>query len=159
VATPTTPTGPQFCVQGDVELAIGGVQVLAQLLDKDGDGQADPSMVAAVIGRASAEVAAAVGNAINISSLAVPYPDALVFHTAQIAAFYAWNQGSSEIIVPDAAKQMHQDSLRFLDQVARRERSLGVATPPASALEVKQIDTDNGGTLGRDTRDSLKGFW
>lgn len=155
----TAPTGPQFCVQGDVELAIGGVQVLAQLLDKNGDGIADSDLVAAVIGRASAEVAAAVGNAVNISSLATPYPDALVFHTAQIAAYYAWNQGSSEVIVPDAAKQLHEDSLRFLDQVARRERSLGVGTAPASSILVKQIDTDNGGTLGRITRDSTKGFW
>ena len=160
MANPTTaPTGPQFCLQGDVEMAIGGAQVLAQLLDKSGSGVADPNLVVSVIARASAEVAAAVGNAVAIATLVPPYPDPIVYHTAQIAAYYAWGQGSSEVVVPDSAKQMHEDSLRFLDQVARRERSLGVATAPASALQVQQIDTDNGGTLGRTTKDSLKGFW
>jgi phage gp36-like protein len=145
--------------QTDLELAIGGAQQLAQLLDKDGDGIADASLVASIIGRSSAEVMAAVGNVLNIATMTPPYPDALVFHAAQIGAYYAWGQGSSEIVVPDAAMKMHEDSLRFLDQLARRERSVGVANPPASVLEVKQIDVDNGGTLGRTTRDSLRGFW
>lgn len=155
----TPPIGPQFATQNDLELAIGGTQVLAQLLDKDGDGIADAALVTAVLGRANAEVAAAVGNTIQISTLTAPYPDPLVYHAAQIAAYYAWGQGSSEIVVPDAAKLMHEDSLRFLDQIARRERSLGIATPPPANIEAKQIDTDNGGTLGRTTRSSLIGFW
>lgn len=154
-STPTT--GPQFCNQNDVELAIGGAQQLAQLLDKNGDGITDSDIIASVIGRASAEVAAAVGNAITISALVAPYPDALVYHTANIAAFYSWTMGSSEIVVPDAAKMLHEDSLRFLDQVARRERSLGVATPPAANIEAKQVEVNPAGD--RTTRDSLKGFW
>lgn len=153
----TSPTGPQFATQNDLELAIGGVAVIAQLLDKNGDGLADADLVTAVLGRANAEVAAAVGNAIAIASLSAPYPDPLVYHAAQIAAYYAWGQGSSEVVVPDAVKLMHEDSLRFLDQVARRERSLGVATPPASAVQAKQIDPDP--QQNRMTRDGLKGFW
>ena len=152
-------TGPQFCGQHDVELAVGGTPQLAQLLDKDGDGIADADLVASIIARASGEVAAAVSNVSDIATFTAPYPDALVYAAANIAAFYAWTMGSGETAVPDGAKALHEDALRFLDQLARRERSLGVASPPASKMEAKQVDQDPGGLLGRVTRNALKGWW
>ena len=152
-------TGIQLCVQNDVELAVGGVAVLAQLLDKNGDGIADSDLVASIIGRASSYVIAGIGAAAVPGSLSSPYPDILVYTAANVAAYYSWTMGSSEIVIPDGAKMLMDAADSTIAKIRNREISLGANTAPASALEVKQIDTDNGGTLGRLTRDSIKGFW
>ncbi len=140
MATPTTPSGVQLCKQGDVELAIGGIQVLAQILDKTGGGIADPNLVAAVIAHASSEALAAIAVQYLPSQLTVPYPDILVYATARLAAFYAWTMGSSEIVSPAAAQALRDDALRVFDRIANRQLSLGVTTTPGTNQDVVMVD-------------------
>lgn len=153
----TPPSGIQLCTQNDVELAVGGVAVLAQLLDKNGDGLADSDLVTAVIAHASAEGMAAVANQYDPANLVSPYPDILVFATARLAAYYAWTMGSAEIISPEAAAALRDDALRVFDRIASRALSLGIASTvqPATNQDVKQVDTNPDGT--RTTRDSTTG--
>ena len=149
-------SGP-YCTQTDLELAVGGAAVLAQLLSKSGTGSADANLVAAVIGRATAEVNSAIQVAIAIDTLNPPYPDALVYVTADIGAYFAYLQGTSGQAMPDSTRQRYDNALRWLDQVARRERTLGVSPKPATDQDVKQVDTNPDGL--RVTRGSLAGLW
>lgn len=135
----TSPIGPQLCVQNDVELAIGGVAQLAQLLDKNGDGLADADLVTAIIAHSSAEVLSAVYVQYAPTAVVVPYPDELVYLTATLSAYRAWGFGSSEIVVPDGAQKMADDARRTLDLIRSRQRGIvGISTSPATNQDVVQ---------------------
>jgi len=134
-----------YCTQTDLELAVGGAAALVEQLDKDGDGVADAAFVTAVLNRASAEVSSAVQLAVDLSTLSAPYPDTLVYVTADIASYYAWLEGGQGIAVPGHIRDKYQDALRWLDQVAKRERSLGVMPRSVSEKDVKQIEVNSAG--------------
>jgi phage gp36-like protein len=146
-----------FCTKANVEVAVGGVPVLVSLLDKNRDGVADADQVDAVLRQATAEVSSAIQIAVSLTALTEPYPDALVFNTARIAAYYAWLQSSSGQAVPQHIRDSHQDALRWLDQVAHGERTLGMAPTPMPTEGVGEVDINPRGD--RVTRDSLAGFW
>lgn len=146
-----------YCSQSDLENALGGADKLVELLDKDGDGIADTAIVTAILNRASAEVNSAVQVVIDLSNLVAPYPDALIYNTADIGAYYAYLDGTSGQAVPENVKLRYDNAIKWLDQVATRQRTLGIASKPATGLDVQQIDPDADST--KVSRTSLKGFW
>lgn len=129
-----------YAATADLAVAVGGSAVLVQLLDKNGDGVADTDQVAACLARATAEVNSAIQVVIDLSSLSAPYPGALIYTTADIAAYYAWLQGAEQQTMPDATRQRYENAVRWLDQVAKRERTLGATPKPATGQQVEQID-------------------
>jgi phage gp36-like protein len=147
-----------YCTQTDLEYAVGGAAILVQLLDKDGDGISDEGYVVRILNRATAEVASAVRISTSLESLELSsYPDALVYTTANIAAYYAFLEGTSGQGLPQHIRDNYQDSLRWLDQVARRERTLGESPKVTTDLQVRQVDPD---PYSRGvSRAGLKGFW
>ena len=124
----------------DLALALGGGAVMVQLLDKNGDGVADTDMVASVISRACAEVNSALQVVIDINSLSAPYPDTLVYNSADIGAYYAWLIGADGQTMPDAVRTRYDAAAKWLDQIAQRTRTLGVLPKPATGQQVEQID-------------------
>jgi phage gp36-like protein len=147
-----------YCSQTDLEFAVGGAATLVQLLDKDGDGYADAGFVSRILSRATGEAKSAVQVACDLTSLENgPLPDSLVYAVANIAAYYAFLEGTQGQGVPDSIRSNYEDALRWLDQVARRERSLG-ATPRATTDQsVGQVDPDPYGC--KVSRRSLRGLW
>ena len=99
----------------------------------------------------------AVAIAYDLTSLVLPYPDLLVYTAADIAAWYSWTLGSSEIVIPDGAKYMYEEKKALLGQIAAGTRALGILVPLKDQLNIQQVDTNPGGD--RVTRDSLKGMW
>ena len=113
---------------------------MVQLLDKDGDGVADATQVAACLARATAEANSALQIVIDLSTLSAPYADSLVYNTAELAAFYAWQQGGDSQTMPDNVRARRDDSLRWFDQIVRRERTLGVVPKAATGQQAEQVD-------------------
>lgn len=147
-----------YCTQTDLEYAVGGAPTLVQLLDKDGDGISDAAFVARILNRATAEARSAIEVTTDLTALDLgTIPDSLVFVVANIAAYYAYLEGTQGQGVPDSIRANYDDALRWLDQVARKERSLGAAPRPQTSQVVGVVDIDplNIGV----TRKSLKGFW
>lgn len=138
-----------YATSSDLAVAVGGSSVLVQLLDKNGDGIADTDQVSACLNRATAEVNSALQIVIDLNSIAAPFPDALIYNTADIAAYYAWLQGADGQTMPEAVTARYQAAVRWLDQIAKRERTLGVLPKPATGQQVAQVDRN---PAGRDYR-------
>lgn len=113
---------------------------MVQLLDKNGDGTADTDQVNACLARGTAECNSALQVVIDLDSLSAPYPDALIYAAADISAYYAWLQGGDGQTMPEAARTRYENATRWLDQIAKRERTLGVLPKPATGQQVEQID-------------------
>lgn len=150
----TAPTGVQLCSQTDVELVIGGSQILVQLLDKDGDSVADSDMVTAIIAHASSECLATIGTQ-YLPSLTAPYPDVLVFAVARLAGYFAYTMGTDIQGVPAQAIALRDEATRIFDRIRNREISLGVVIAPASNQKVEVVDRNPNND--QTTQDSLKG--
>lgn len=148
-----------YCTQSDLELAVGGASALVQLLDKTGDGVADPAMVAAVLSRAQSEVDSAIQVAVQLPLVSVP--DSLRYVTADIAAYYSYLSGTTGQAVPDPIKARYDNALRWLDQVATRTRALGASTRPTGGQLAEQIDRNSDAAdLFTPTWESTKrAFW
>lgn len=146
-----------YTTQANVERAVGGAAILVQLLDKDGDGVADSSQVTDILARADAEVNSAIQVCVELSSLAAPYPNSLIFCATDLAVFYAFQAGTSGMGIPDAVRQRYEDALRWLNDVAERRRTIGTSTRATADQVVGQVDPDP--DLDRVSRASLKGFW
>jgi phage gp36-like protein len=145
-----------YASQTDLEYAVGGAARLVELLDKDGDGYADLPFVTRILDRATAEVQSAIQVSTDLSTLSTP-PPSLIFATAGIAAYYAYLEGTAGHAVPEAILANHNDALRWLDQVARRERSLGSVPRSTTDQAATQIDPDPYGCSV--SRRGLRGFW
>jgi phage gp36-like protein len=147
-----------YASQTDLEYAVGGAATLVQLLDKDGDGLADAPFVARILDRATGEAKSAVQVTSDLAALENnPLPDALVYAVANIAAYYAYLEGTQGQGVPEAIRANYDDALRWLDQVARKERSLGAVPRTTTDQRVGLIDPDPQGCSV--SRRSLRGLW
>lgn len=147
----------RLCTKANVEVAVGGAHILVELLDKDRDGVADPDQVDAVIVQASADVLSAVQVAVALSSLREPYPDVVVFHTARIAAYYAWLNSSSGQAVPPNIRESYEAALRWLDRLTESKRGLGVEPAHVASHGLGLVEVNPRGD--RVTRESMEGFW
>ncbi len=147
-----------YCSQTDLEYAVGGAATLVQLLDKDGDGYADTAFVSRILDRATGEAKSAIQVSNDLTVLeAGTIPDSLVYVVANIAAYYAFLEGTQGQGLPDHIRANYDDALRWLDQVAKKERSLGAVPRAASDQSVQQVDPDAYGC--KVSRRSLRGMW
>jgi phage gp36-like protein len=142
-----------YCTQADLERAVGGAAQLRQLLDRDGDGYADPDFVAEVLEDGAAECADEVQKQIDLASIVAPYPRILINCNASIAAWWAFTKSSSGRSMPkgiEAAVTFARDQVAA---IGRGEKSLGVAPTLTASGGPVQIDIDP--NQDRMTRDAM----
>jgi phage gp36-like protein len=148
----------QYCSKTDLEYAVGGAATLVQLLDKDGDGFADEAFVNRILDRATGEAKSALQVSTDLAALENgPIPDSLQYATANVAAYYAYLEGTQGQGVPDSIRSNYEDALRWLDQIARKERALGTVPRAKTDQQVTQVDPDP--CLRSVSRRSLRGLW
>ena len=139
-----------------VEYAVGGAAVLVQLLDKTGDGVIDAGLMTDVLARADAEVNSAIQVAVQLPLATTP--DAVKYAATDIAAFIAFQYGTSSMGVPEQVRSRYEAALRWLDDVATRKRTVGTAVKPPTDQQVQQVNVEPY-SAGTSIRDALKGFW
>lgn len=148
-------------------LSVGGAAVLVQLLDKDGDGVADPALVAAIRARATSDMSSIIQTQLDLIALDAravldgAYPDALVYHTADIGAYYAWLAGGENQVMPPATLAKYEAAMAWADKVAKKLATLGTPIKPAAGQFVAQVDRNPGGDVWpTPTWTSMRGsFW
>lgn len=152
-----------YCTSADLSVSLGGSAVMVQLLDKNGDGVADADQIAACLARATAEMKGAIQIAIDLDSLdaMASYPDELVYRTTDVAVYRAWLQGGEGQTMPESVRVNYENAARWMDQVAKRERTLGVIPKPATSQQAEQVNQNPAGVQPRTpTRLSTVGaFW
>jgi phage gp36-like protein len=115
----------RFCQQADLERALGGAAILTQLLDKDGDNNADPDMVEQVIDAAMSELCSYIQVTVSLSTLVAPYPFALVAKTADVAAFYSWRYGAYGQPIPENIVTGYEKAISWAQDIATKKATLG----------------------------------
>jgi phage gp36-like protein len=152
-----------YCTESDMNAALGGAAIAVQLLDKNNDGVADSELVSACLGRATAEMSSRIQVVIDLAALDVnlPYPDALVYHTADVAAYHAWLSGATGQTMPDAIQKKRDDSIAWAEAVARGTATLGRSPLPASGQLAEQIDRNPTGAYPQTPtwRSMVGTFW
>lgn len=131
-----------------MERALGGAQLLVELLDPTGSGVADAQSVQDILDLASNEVASYIQRLIDVATIPLPYPRILVLKTADVAAFYAWSRGTQRQAVPDPAREAYDAAIRWATDVGEGRATLAVApqaglnSPPAGVVD---YDASTGG--------------
>ncbi len=143
-----------YTTQANIERAIGGAAILRELLDKDGDGIADAATITDILNRADAEINSAIQ--IQVELPLVTVPNSVVFAATDIAVFMAYSYGSSGLALPDGLRDRYQNTLRWLDDVHNRRRTLGASTKPTADAQVVQVDRDP--NSDQCTRTGMAGF-
>ena len=75
-----------------------------------------------------------------LAALSAPYPNQLIYKTADVAAYEAWKAGAEGQVIPDAVQSRYDDAINWATQVATRRATLGVTPRPTSGQVVAQID-------------------
>lgn len=146
-----------YCSQPDLEVALGGPRVLAQLADFNGDGVADSSVVTDYLESGAAEVRTAVEVKHDpevVAALDSGSLRRLLDANAALSARIAWEKGGKGAAMPDWIKDRATRADKFLDDLATGHRRLGraagdsaAAVTQASAVGVVDHDPDgDGGT-------------
>lgn len=131
--------------QAMLERAIGGAAVLVQLLDKDGDGVADSSLVSEVLDDAEGEVNSAIRIAVDLTDATLATDSFLLRIQRSVAVFLAYQRGAGTLAMPRQAQVDYDWAGQQLDRIARRERGLGATTQATASQEIEQVtktDTD-----------------
>lgn len=147
----------QFVENDDVARAVGGWKVLNQLLDKDGDGYADPPLLDGIRADATGEMASLIERAVELGGLRAPYPRILVTKTAHVAAFLAWGQGGDTQAMPDWVQKIYDAAIRWGHEVGDRTASMGVVQRPDLDPPAHIVDPDPAGR-GVSVRGFKRGF-
>jgi phage gp36-like protein len=142
--------------KAQLEAAVGGAAILVQLLDKNFDGIADDDLVEQCIEKAEIEAASAVQVAIDLDDPNVETSRALEQKKLDVAAYWAYQKGTSGQAVPQDIRDAYEDAKEWFDKVAGGKRALGQARHPRSSLPVKQVPIDP--ESRRTTRSNMKGF-
>lgn len=142
--------------QAKLEGALGGADKLRDLLDKNFDGVADVELVEQVIDAAEGEAASAIQVAVDLDDPRVDGSLVLEQRKLQLAVYWAYQKGTSGQAVPQDVREGYEDTLRWLDDVAKGTRTLGAARHPATSYPVEVVDIDPQQT--RTTRRNMKGF-
>lgn len=132
--------------QAMLERAIGGASVLVQLLDKDGDGVADSTLVSEVLDDAEGEVNSAIRLAVDLSDATLETDSFLLRIQRSVAVFLAYQRGAGTHAMPRQAQADYDWAGQQLDRIARRERGLGATTQATASQEIEQVtktDTDD----------------
>jgi phage gp36-like protein len=146
-----------YCNQADLERALGGANVLVELLDKNEDGVADADHVTDVLDEGSNELASYLQVNIDLSTLIPPYPRVLVLKAADVCAFHAWSRGSEHQAAPQNIQALYDAAIRWAGDVGRRRATLGVVPKPGLDPPAKMVDPDPAG-MGISRAGFAKGF-
>lgn len=139
--------GPQrYCQQVDLEAAVGGAEILVQLLDKDGDGVADKLLVDDAIEAGCSDIASKIHRIVDLSSLSAPYPVQLVKQSARASGFYAWGMGSDGQAMPPHIQTLYNNAMDWAKRVGDRQDSLGETPRPALDPPAESVDSDPDGS-------------
>ena len=145
--------------QADLERALGGADVLVQLLDFDGDGVADSSSVTEILAEVDAEANSYIQIRVDLSSAGLATAPLLLMREKACAAYLCYLRGTrAGQGMPPNIEQARRDAIEWYEKVGAGTATIGTVTKPASDLQVEQVarSTD---ALPRVTWDTLKGFW
>jgi len=151
------PQPKRFCKQIDLERALGGAAILAQLSDKNGTGNIDAEFVSFVLDAGSMDIASYIQKAVDIASLQEPYQLSLVFKTADACAWRAWLRGSYGQGIPQHVQAAYDLAIAWAKDVGDRAATLGTTPKPALDPPAKLLDYDPQGS-GVSIRGFKKGF-
>jgi phage gp36-like protein len=147
----------RFCEQANLERALGGADVLAELLDKNQDGAADADQVAEVLDEGSGELASYLQVNIDIATLRPPYPSILVLKAADVCAFWAWVRGSEGQAAPANIVSAREIAIQWAVDAGKRRAGLGVVPKPGLDPPAKMVDPDPMG-MGISRKGFARGF-
>ncbi len=128
-----------YCSQSDLEAVVGGPKPLAQLLDKDGDGLADPALVAKAIAAGASQLNTAIQVQVEPSSITVPYEQVLIDNNAVLAAEWAHQFGSGGVEVPPWLTQAANRVREWMSLFVDRKRTLGASPQRGSSQLLTQV--------------------
>lgn len=117
-----------YAQQSDLEIALGGKDVLRNLADPLDTGVADAGIVTDYLESGAAEVRTAVEvkhDPETIANLDPPSLRRLVDANAALSARIAWEKGGKGMAMPDWVKDRAERNDRFVDALAKGERRLG----------------------------------
>lgn len=148
-----------YCVQSDLETALGGPRILTQLADFNQDDVADTAVVTDYLDSGAAEVRSAVEvkhDPETVATLDTASLRRLVDANAALSARIAWEKGGKGAAMPEWVRDRAERTDKFLDDLATGHRRLGrvaggtvVATTQAQNVGV--VDQDPIGDGGVDT--------
>jgi phage gp36-like protein len=145
-----------YCIQSDLETALGGPRVLAQLSDFNGDGVADAAVVTDYLESGAAEVRTAVEvkhDPETIALLDATSLRRLLDANAALSSRIAWEKGGKGAAMPDWTRDRAERADKFLDDLAKGLRRLGrsaggVQAAVTQARVVGVVDQDPRGDGG-----------
>ena len=132
----------RFCKQIDLERALGGAAILAQLSDKNGTGNIDADFVSYVLDAGSVDIASYIQKAVDLASLQEPYQLSLVFKTADACAYRAWMRGAYGQGIPQHIQSAYDLAIAWAKDVGDRVATLGSTPKPALDPPATLIDYD-----------------
>lgn len=137
----------------DVQNAAGGLEMLARLADYDGDGVADPTVIAAAIAAAAAMIDSYAGKRYAVP-IATP-PTAIVELCARIAVYRMRNQRGT---TTQGDLDQHKLDITWLEGLRDGKNTVGIDPLPApSSLQVDKAGARD--STKNVSREKLKGFW
>jgi len=136
------PQPKRFCKQIDLERALGGAAILAQLSDKNGSGNIDAEFVSFVLDAGSMDIASYIQKAVDIGSLQEPYQLSLVFKTADCCAFRAWLRGAYGQGIPQHIQSSYDLAIAWAKDVGDRVATLGTTPKPTLDPPAELVDFD-----------------
>jgi phage gp36-like protein len=148
-----------YSTQADVETAAGGVKLLAQLADWDGDAEVDVARVTSAIAAADRTINryAAFRHTVPLN----PVPDGAKQLSAELAVYYLkkWRRVLDEHDMAWFETEVANDKgTGWLQQLGRGEVTWDTDPEPAKAARVRDDVHDL--PSDRDTsRERTKGFW
>lgn len=147
--------------QADLERALGGAQVLVELLDFDGDGVADATSVSEILVEADEEANSYIGETVNVSDATVATAPLLLMREKACAVYLVWLRGTRSQAMPDAVRQARLDAIEWYKDVRDRRAGLGTTTKPATAQFVEQVTLQPSDTLVSQSspRQRFRGMW
>lgn len=143
--------------QADLERAVGGPGVLAELLDFDGDGAADDASVYEILEEVDAEANSYIQIRVDVGSVQLQTAPLLLMREKACAAYLAWLRGARGQAMPDAVRQAREDAIQWYQDVGNGRATIGTVSKPASDLQVTQVERSTD-AKPRYTWETAKGF-
>lgn len=139
-----------YCAYADLVSSVGE-DVLVQLTDDTGAGEADMDKVTAAISAAEAEINGYCGTRYGVPF--APVPAIIKKMCEDIAAYNLYALRDS---IPEARTKRYDNAVRFLAMVAKGLISLGANDPDGAPAPVHRPDIESDERLF--SRDKLEGF-
>jgi phage gp36-like protein len=139
-----------------LEAAIGGAEILRDLLDKDFDGVADEVLVEKALRDAESEAASAIELVYDLGDPRLDESLVLEDYKLKLAVYHAYKIGTAGQAIPQDVRDDYDKAIAWFDKLANRQRGAGVRNPPATSIPVEVVDIDPQRT--RTSRRNMKGF-